>query len=236
MTNEPESRSPVDVGSCLHVLDLGRLLAGPIVATLLGDMGSEVIKVEQPGVGDPARHVYPMPADDDVSYQWKVEAWNKRSITLQLSNPRGRKLLLRLAAWADVLVENFRPGVMERWGLGVDVLHGVNPRLVVVRVSGFGQTGPYRERAGLDFVGAGFAGLTFVTGAPDRPPTTPGFPLCDYMAGAFGTIGALEACAAATSQEATAGATSSTSPSTSRCCASDAMAVYLRSRGRGSPP
>ena len=82
-----------------------------------------------------------MPADDDVSYQWKVEARNKRSITLQLSNPRGRELLLRLAEWADVLVENFRPGVMERWGLGVDVLHGVNPRLVVVRVSGFGGGG-----------------------------------------------------------------------------------------------
>ncbi len=101
--------------------------------------------------------------------------------------------MLRLVTWADVLVENFRPGVMERWGLGWDDLHDVNPRLVLVRVSGFGQTGPYRERAGLDFVGAAFAGLTYVTGAPDRPPTTPGYPLCDYMAGAFGTIGALEA-------------------------------------------
>ncbi len=188
-------RAPIDIGTRLHVLDLGRLLAGPMVATLLGDMGAEVIKVEQPGAGDPARGVYPMPADagDDLSYQWKVEARNKRSITLQLSSPAGREILLRLAAWADVLVENFRPGVMERWGLALGDLHAANPRLVVVRVSGFGQTGPYRQRAGLDFVGAGFAGLTYVTGAPDRPPTAPGYPLCDYMAGVFGALGALEA-------------------------------------------
>jgi crotonobetainyl-CoA:carnitine CoA-transferase CaiB-like acyl-CoA transferase len=195
MRETDTSRAPLDTGARLHILDLGRLLAGPMVATLLGDMGAEVIKVEQPGVGDPARGVYPMPADggDDLSYQWKVEGRNKRSITLQLSNPRGRELLQRLVPWADVLVENFRPGVMERWGLGPDDLHAANQRLVIVRVSGFGQTGPYRERAGLDFVGAGFAGLTYATGAPDRPPTTPGYPLCDYMAGAFGAMGALEA-------------------------------------------
>jgi crotonobetainyl-CoA:carnitine CoA-transferase CaiB-like acyl-CoA transferase len=135
-----------------------------------------------------------MPADDDtMSYQWMIEGRNKRSITLQLSDPRGRELVLRLAKWADVLVENFRPGVMERWGLGYDALSAANPRLVYVRISGFGQTGPYRDRPGLDFVGAGFAGLTYVTGSPDRPPSTPGYPLCDYMAGAFGAIGALEA-------------------------------------------
>ena len=178
----------------LRVLDLGRLLAGPVVATLLGDLGAEVIKVEHPVGGDTQRHVEPQaPGDPAMSYGWQVEGRNKRSITLKLSQDKGRDLLLRLAEWADVLVENFRPGVMDRWGLGYEDVRKANRRLVYVSVSGYGQTGPYRERAGLDFVGSGFAGLTYVTGSPDGPPTVPGYPLSDYMAGTFGALGALEA-------------------------------------------
>jgi crotonobetainyl-CoA:carnitine CoA-transferase CaiB-like acyl-CoA transferase len=178
----------------LHVLDLGRLLAGPVVATLLGDLGAEVIKVERPGVGDLQRGVFPQaPGDPGMPYAWQVEGRNKRSITLEITDARGKELLLQLVKWADVLVENFKPGSMERWGLGYADLVPVNSRLVYVSVSGYGQTGPYRTRPGLDFVGSGFAGLTFVTGAPDRPPTLPGYALTDYMAATFGALGALEA-------------------------------------------
>jgi crotonobetainyl-CoA:carnitine CoA-transferase CaiB-like acyl-CoA transferase len=178
----------------LHVLDLGRLLAGPVVATLLGDLGAEVIKVERPGTGDLQRGVVPQaPGDPGMPYAWQVEGRNKRSITLEITDARGRELLLRLVKWADVLVENFKPGSMQRWGLGYEDLVCVNPRLVYVSVSGYGQTGPYRTKPGLDFVGSGFAGLTFVTGAPDRPPTLPGYAITDYMAATFGALGALEA-------------------------------------------
>jgi crotonobetainyl-CoA:carnitine CoA-transferase CaiB-like acyl-CoA transferase len=178
----------------LHVLDLGRLLAGPVVATLLGDLGAEVIKVERPGTGDLQRGVVPQaPGDPGMPYAWQVEGRNKRSITLEITDARGRELLLRLVKWADVLVENFKPGSMQRWGLGYEDLISVNPRLVYVSVSGYGQTGPYRTKPGLDFVGSGFAGLTFVTGAPDRPPTLPGYAITDYMAATFGALGALEA-------------------------------------------
>jgi crotonobetainyl-CoA:carnitine CoA-transferase CaiB-like acyl-CoA transferase len=178
----------------LRVLDLGRLLAGPVVATLLGDLGAEVIKVEHPNGGDTQRLADPqVPDDPAMSYAWQVESRNKRAITLKLSDDRGRDLLLQLAQWADVLVENFRPGVMDRWQVGYEDVRKVNRRLVYVSVSGYGQSGPYRERPGLDFVGSGFAGLTYVTGSPDSPPTVPGYPLSDYMAGAFGALGALEA-------------------------------------------
>ena len=178
----------------LRVLDLGRLLAGPVVATLLGDLGAEVIKVERPGTGDLQRGVFPQaPGDPGMPYAWQVEGRNKRSVTLEITDGRGKELLLRLVEWADVLVENFKPGSMERWGLGYEDLARVNPRLVYVSVSGYGQTGPYRSRPGLDFVGSGFAGLTFATGAPDRPPTLPGYALTDYMAATFGALGALEA-------------------------------------------
>lgn len=178
----------------LHVLDLGRLLAGPVVATLLGDLGAEVIKVERPAVGDLQRGVFPQaPGDPGMPYAWQVEGRNKRSITLEITDALGKELLLQLVKWADVLVENFKPGSMQRWGLGYEDLVPVNPRLVYVSVSGYGQTGPYRTRPGLDFVGSGFAGLTFVTGAPDRPPALPGYALTDYMAATFGALGALEA-------------------------------------------
>lgn len=178
----------------LKVLDLGRFLAGPVAATLLGDLGAEVIKVERPRVGDPVRYVHPpVPDDPGMSYEWLIEGRNKRSITLDLAKPQGRDLLIRLAQWADVLVENFRPGMMQKWGLSYLDLAAVNPRLVYVSISGFGATGPYSDRLGFDFVGAAFGGLTYVTGYGDRPPATSGFALCDMLAGTFGALGALEA-------------------------------------------
>jgi crotonobetainyl-CoA:carnitine CoA-transferase CaiB-like acyl-CoA transferase len=188
-------RPPIGVNpTALKVLDLGRYLAGPVVATLLGDLGAEVVKVERPRVGDLSRHVQPQPPDDPgMSYEWQIEGRNKRSITLRLDTPRGADLLRRLAGWADVLVENFRPGLMDEWALGYQELAEVNPRLVYVSVSGFGATGPYRERLGFDYAASAFGGLTYTNGFLDRPPVTTGYPIADFLAGTFGALGVLEA-------------------------------------------
>src|SRR5271169_1271451 len=137
---------------CLHVLDLGTIIGGPFVATVLGDLGADVIKCEQPGGGDPVRLA------DGLSTRWQVEGRNKRSVTLNLRVPKGQELLRELASWADILVENFRPGTMARWGLGYEDLAKVNRRLVYVSVSGFGQTGPNSSRPGYDTVAAAFGG------------------------------------------------------------------------------
>jgi crotonobetainyl-CoA:carnitine CoA-transferase CaiB-like acyl-CoA transferase len=177
--------------SGLRVIDAGTMIAGPFAATLLGDYGADVIKIEKPNVGDPMRHWTPI--KDGRSLWWKVTARNKRLITLDLSKPSGREVFLSLAALADVIVENFRPGTLERWGLGFDVLSKLNPGLILVRVSGFGQTGPYRERPGYGTVADAFSGIPAFTGFPDRPPTLPAFPLADTLAGSFGVIGALAA-------------------------------------------
>jgi formyl-CoA transferase len=170
----------------LKVLDLGTQVAGPFAATILGDLGAEVIKIEQPERGDPIRL-------DGMSARWQVEGRNKRSITLNLRVPEGQQLLTRLACWADVLIENFRPGTMSRWGVGPDELAAVNPRLVYVGVSGFGATGPYAQRSGYDHIGSAFGGLTAVTGYPDRAPVLPGLFLTDHITGLFAAVGALEA-------------------------------------------
>lgn len=180
--------------TALKVLDLGRFLAGPVVATLLGDLGGDVVKVERPGIGDLARHVSPqVPGDPGMSYEWQIESRNKRSITLRLDTPRGAELLRRLIIWADVLVENFRPGLMDRWGLGYKPVAEINPRLVYVSISGYGATGPYRDRLGFDYVASAFGGLTYTNGFPDRPPVTTGYPVADLLAGTFGALGVLEA-------------------------------------------
>ncbi|MGE0386698.1 MAG: CaiB/BaiF CoA transferase family protein [Gammaproteobacteria bacterium] len=186
MTASPFSGDP----AVLKVLDAGTMMAGPFAATLLGDYGADVIKIERRG-GDIQRYIGPGPTG--LCYRWQVDARNKRCITLDIRKPEGQALYRRLAAWADVLIENNRPGAMERLGLGYEQLRAVNPRLVYVRVSGFGDTGPYRDRPGYDFTGAAFGGLTAVTGYPDRPPVLPGFPVLDYSAGMFAAIGALEA-------------------------------------------
>ncbi|MFB8353695.1 CaiB/BaiF CoA transferase family protein [Streptomyces niveus] len=164
----------------LRVLDLATLFAGPLAATMLGDFGAEVVKVEHPTRPDPSRGHGP--AKDGVGLWWKILGRNKRAITLDLGAPAGREVLLRLAADADVIVENFRPGTLERWGLGWAELSAVNPRLVLARVTGFGQFGPYSHRPGFGTLAEAMSGLAAMTGEPDGPPTLPPFGLADSIA------------------------------------------------------
>ncbi|CAL9615406.1 CaiB/BaiF CoA transferase family protein [Streptomyces sp. enrichment culture] len=174
----PPSVSPPLTG--LRVLDLATLFAGPLAATMLGDFGAEVIKVEHPTRPDPSRGHGP--SKDGVGLWWKLLGRNKRTITLDLSKPAGRTTLLRLAATADVVVENFRPGTLEKWDLGWDELSAVNPRLVLTRVTGFGQFGPYARRPGFGTLAEAMSGFAAMTGEPDAPPTLPPFGLADSIA------------------------------------------------------
>ncbi len=173
----------------LRVLDAGNMIAGPLAATQLADFGAEVIKIELPGIGDSMRHWSPM--KDGRSLWWKVIGRNKRLITLALSKPRGQQLFKQLVLNADILIENFRPGTFERWGLGFAELSKLNPRIVMVRVSGFGQTGPYAKRGGYGTIAEAFSGVPSFTGFPDRPPTLPGFPLADSVAATFSAMAAM---------------------------------------------
>lgn len=175
----------------VRVLDIASVLASPFAAALLGDYGAEVIKVELPGTGDTMRNLGPF--DRGVSLWFNSVGRNKKSITLDMRKPQGKELLKRLVATSDVLCENFRPGTLEEWGLGYDTLSEVNPRLVMLRVSGYGQTGPHAAKAGFGMSAGAFAGLTYITGSPDRPPESPPFSLSDYVAGMFGAIGVLTA-------------------------------------------
>ncbi len=175
----------------LHVVEVGHMIGGPWAATLLGDFGAEVIKVEKPGQGDMQRAMKGGPAG--LSHRWQVDGRNKRSVTLDLGNDASKPLFTKLLEWADVLVENHRPGVMQRFGFGWEQAHAINPRLVYVSVSGYGQTGPYAGRIAYDFSACALAGLTYVTGFRDQPPVLPGYAVADYMTGAFAAIGALEA-------------------------------------------
>jgi formyl-CoA transferase len=174
-----------------RVLDVSTMIAAPFSAALLGDMGAEVIKVEVPGAGDTLRHVAPMYADR--SLYWSVLGRNKCSITLDLRVARGRALFLDLVQRSDAIIENFRPGTLERWDLGYGVLQAVNPDLVLVRISGYGQDGPYRDKAGFGTPAAAMGGLTYITGYPDRPPISVPIALADYLAGLFGALGAVSA-------------------------------------------
>ncbi|HEX2143419.1 MAG TPA: CoA transferase [Glycomyces sp.] len=164
----------------LRVLDVSTLFAGPIAATFLGDFGADVIKVEHPDRPDAARGHGP--AKDGVNLWWKTLGRNKRTVTLDLGTPEGADLLLKLAADADVLIENFRPGTLERWGLGPDECHRANPRLVIARVTAFGQTGPYSSRPGFGSLAEAMSGFAALTGQPDGPPTLPPFGLADGIA------------------------------------------------------
>lgn len=173
----------------LKVIDAGTMIAGPLTATHLADFGADVIKIEMPGSGDAMRHWAPI--KDERSLWWKVIGRNKRLITLSLSTPRGQDLFKDLVREADIVVENYRPGTFERWGLGYDVLSRINPRLIFVRVSGFGQTGPYAKRGGYGTIAEAFSGIPSFTGFPDRPPTLPGFPMADSVAATFSAMAAM---------------------------------------------
>ncbi|MFD5102696.1 CaiB/BaiF CoA transferase family protein [Streptomyces albidochromogenes] len=164
----------------LRVLDLATLFAGPLAATMLGDFGADVVKVEHPTRPDPSRGHGP--SKDGIGLWWKILGRNKRTITLDLSAPTGRDALLRLAAGTDVIIENFRPGTLEKWGLGPAELSAVNPRLVLARVTGFGQSGPYAHRPGFGTLAEAMSGFAAITGEPEGPPTLPPFGLADSIA------------------------------------------------------
>ena len=175
----------------IRVIEFGGLLAGPYASSVLAQFGAEVIKVESPGEGDPLRKWRKL--HDGTSVWWYSLSRNKKSITLNLKDHRGQAIARDLARGADVVIENFRPGVLEQWGLGWDDLSRVNPRLVMVRISGYGQTGPYRDRPGFAAIAEAMGGLRHVTGYPDRPPVRAGVSLGDSLAGLYGVVGALMA-------------------------------------------
>jgi formyl-CoA transferase len=175
----------------LRVIELGTLIAGPFCGQLLGDFGAEVIKVEPPGQGDPMRGW-----GRDVngkSLWWPVVARNKKGVTLDLRQADGQELLKSLVSKADFVIENFRPGTMEKWGLGWHELSAINPRLIMIRVSGFGQTGPYAKHAGFGAIGEAMGGLRYVVGDPGTPPSRVGISIGDSLAATFGCLGALSA-------------------------------------------
>ncbi len=173
----------------LRVLELGSLIGAPFCGTLMAEFGADVIKVEDPAVGDASRHLGQ--AVDGAGLMFASLGRNKRCITLDLRRPEGQALLLELVAHCDVLLENFRPGTLAGWNLDDTALSAANPRLVIAHVSGFGQTGPYRERLAFDRIATAFAGQDYITGFPDRPPSRPGGALADYITGLFCTIGVM---------------------------------------------
>jgi len=176
----------------VRVVELGQLLAGPFCGQLLGDLGAEVIKVEDPGRGDPMREWGRVKAKGEALW-WPIIARNKKSVTLDVRTPSGQAVFRRLAASADIVVENLRPGTLERWGLGYDVLSQSNSGLILVRVTGFGQTGPYADHAGYGSIGEAMGGLRYVTGDPETLPSRVGISIGDSLAAMFATIGALSA-------------------------------------------
>ena len=175
----------------IKVVELGTLIAGPFCTRILAEFGAEVIKIESPDGGDQLRQWRKMYAG--TSLWWYVQARNKKSITVNMRVAEGQKIVRRLCADADIVVENFRPGALEKWNLGFDQLAKVNPRLVMVRLSGYGQTGPYRDRPGFGVIGESMGGLRYVTGYADRPPVRLGISLGDSIAALYGVIGAMMA-------------------------------------------
>ena len=175
----------------VKVVELGQLIAGPFCSRILAEFGAEVIKIEPPRGGDPLRTWRKL--HQGTSLWWYAQARNKKSVTLDLKQPEAQEIVRKLARDADVVIENFRPGAMEKWGLGWDALAALNPRLIMVRLSGFGQTGPYRDRPGFGAIGESMGGLRYVTGFPDRPPVRVGVSIGDSIAALHGAIGALMA-------------------------------------------
>ncbi|MGH3169156.1 MAG: CaiB/BaiF CoA transferase family protein, partial [Trebonia sp.] len=195
-TGEDSAVSPDEQGpeplAGLRVTELGTLLAGPFCGQLLGDFGAEVIKVEEPSRGDPMRQ-WGREKPHGLSLWWPVVARNKKSVTVNLRDAHGQDLVRQLAAKSDVLLENFRPGTLERWGLGPDQLWEINPGLVITRVTGYGQTGPYAQRAGFGSIGEAMGGIRYVTGDPGQPPSRAGVSLGDALAATFAALGTLVA-------------------------------------------
>ena len=175
----------------LKVVELGTLIAGPYCGRLLAEFGAEVVKVEAPGEGDPLRKWRKL--HEGNSLWWYAQARNKKSVAVNLREPDGQEVVRRLVREADILVENFRPGTLEKWGLGYERLARDNPRLVMVRLSGFGQSGPYRDRPGFGAIGESMGGMRYITGYPDRAPVRVGISIGDSLAAMFGVIGALMA-------------------------------------------
>lgn len=173
----------------IRVVELGQLIAGPFCGQLLGDMGADVIKVEPPGDGDPMRNW----GRGDSKLWWEVVSRNKKAVSANLRVPEGQDLVRRLAETADILIENFKPGTIEKWGLGPDALHAINPRLIIVRVSGYGQTGPYSNRAGFGGIGEAMGGWRYIVGDADRAPSRMGVSIGDSLAATYGCMGALAA-------------------------------------------
>jgi len=173
----------------IRVIELGQLIAGPFCGQLLGDMGADVIKVEPPGAGDPMRAW----GRGEHHLWWEVVSRNKRSVSANLRVPAGQELVRKLVVDADILIENFKPGTLEKWSLGPDVLHAINPRLIIVRVSGYGQTGPYAARAGFGGIGEAMGGWRYIVGDPDRAPSRMGLSIGDTLAATYGCLGALAA-------------------------------------------
>jgi formyl-CoA transferase len=188
MTGEATPLPLADV----RVVEVGQLLAGPFCGQLLGDFGAQIIKVEDPGRGDPMRQ-WGREKPYGMSLWWPVVARNKKSVTANLRDERGQDLVRRLAAESDVLLENFRPGTLERWGLGPEQLWAINPKLVITRVTGFGQSGPYAPQAGFGSIGEAMGGIRYVTGDADRAPSRAGISLGDALAATFAALGTLVA-------------------------------------------
>ena len=176
----------------VRVVECGTLIAGPFCGQLLGDFGAEVIKVEDPGAGDPMRE-WGQVKVKGRSLHWPIVARNKKSVTANLRKAEGQVLLRSLLERADILIENFRPGTLEKWDLGPEQLAELNPRLIVVRVSGYGQSGPYSPRAGFGSIGEAMGGIRYLSGEPDRPPSRVGVSLGDSMAATFAALGAVMA-------------------------------------------
>lgn len=189
MSGDEQQNGPL---TGLRVVEMGQLLAGPFCAQLLGDLGAEVIKIEAPGVGDAMRQ-WGQEKPHGKSLWWPVVARNKKSVTCNLRDADGQRLARSLIERADIVVENFRPGSLERWGLGYDVLAERNPGLILARVTGYGQDGPYAPRAGFGSIGEAMGGLRYVSGDPEKPPSRTGISIGDSLAAVFATIGVLAA-------------------------------------------
>jgi formyl-CoA transferase len=188
--NETEAReAPSGPLAGMKVVELGQLIAGPYAARLLAEFGADVVKIEPPGIGDPLRKWRVL--HEDTSLWWYLQARNKRSVTADLKSPEGQEIVRRLVRDADILIENFRPGALEKWGLGWEALSAINPKLVMLRISGYGQTGPYSQRPGFGVIGEAMGGIRYTTGSPDRAPSRTGISIGDTLSSLYGVMGAL---------------------------------------------